>query len=151
MHFEHFKIFVTKFALKFTEFQIFQPSARPSAFSCIDLQQPKAKPQVRNLRPSVDHCRQYNAAESCHLHPKAASMAFSVLVVAFGSLHSKHVLWRCPGMKAFILEKGCQGMAIRHGQARPSFKYAPRMAWSALHKTTRSRTSTVGTCMLRSS
>ena len=31
MHFDHSKIFVTKFALKFTEFQMFQPSARPSA------------------------------------------------------------------------------------------------------------------------
>ena len=50
MHFDHSKIFVTKFALKFTEFQKFQPSARPSAFSCIDLRQPKAKPKVRNLR-----------------------------------------------------------------------------------------------------
>ena len=50
MHFDHSKIFVTKFALEFTEFQMFQPSARPSAFSCIDLRQPKAKPKVRNLR-----------------------------------------------------------------------------------------------------
>ena len=56
MHFDLSKIFVTKFALKFTEFQKFQPSPRPSAFGCIDLQQPKAKLKVRNLRPLVDHC-----------------------------------------------------------------------------------------------
>ena len=55
MHFDHSKIFVTKFALKFTEFQMFQPLARPSAFGCIDLWQPKTKRKVRNLRPSVDH------------------------------------------------------------------------------------------------
>ena len=50
MHFDHSKIFVTKFALKFIEFQMFQPSARPSAFGCIDLWQPKAKLKVRKLQ-----------------------------------------------------------------------------------------------------
>ena len=50
MHFDHSKIFVTKFALEFTQFQNFQPSAWPSAFGCIDLWQPKAKPKVRNLQ-----------------------------------------------------------------------------------------------------
>ena len=37
MNFDHSKIFVTKFALKFTEFQMFQPSARRLAFGCIPL------------------------------------------------------------------------------------------------------------------
>ena len=56
MHFDHSKTFVTKFVLKFTEFQKFQPLARPSAFSCIDLQQSKSKfshPQLRLQLPKV--------------------------------------------------------------------------------------------------
>ena len=61
MHFDHSKIFVTKFALKFTEFQMFQPSARPSAFGCIDLRQPKVKAEgekpltsAEDLQPSAN-------------------------------------------------------------------------------------------------
>ena len=66
MHFDHSKIFVIKFALKFTEFQKFQPSAKPSAFGCIDLWQPKVKLKVGNLRPLVDRCIEGNKG---HLLP----------------------------------------------------------------------------------
>ena len=70
MHFDHSKIFVTIFALKFTESQKFQPSVRPLAFGCIDLWQPKVsqrwetfnfsrrplafgRPLVKPLKPSL--------------------------------------------------------------------------------------------------
>ena len=55
MHFDHSKIFVTKFALKFTEFQKFQPSARPSATEG-KAEDEKPSTSAEDLRPSADHC-----------------------------------------------------------------------------------------------
>ena len=66
MQFDYSKFFVTKFALKFTEFQKFQPLTRPSATEG-EAEGEKPLTSAEDLWPSVDHCFICHSIESSAL------------------------------------------------------------------------------------